>query len=93
MVPECCEMLGSQVETFRLSMICDVFYGWISADMHYSCKMSGGSQVGPSLSVQIYTSKRLSRIFGLAQRGDGVNAILDKGLMLSELGVTDLNNQ
>ena len=45
--------------------------------MHYSCKVSGGSQVGPSLSVQIYTSKRLSRALGLARRGGIVNAIPD----------------
>lgn len=42
---------------------------------------------GPSLSVQIYTLKRLSRILGLAWRGGGVNAILDKFLVLSEIGV------
>ena len=56
--------------------------------MHYSCKVSGGSQVGPSLDVQIYTVKRLSRTLGLARRGDSVNAILDKCLILSEIGVT-----
>ena len=56
--------------------------------MHYSCKVNGGSQVGPSLSVQIYTSMRLRRTLGLARRGDGVNAILDKCMILSEIGVT-----
>ena len=57
--------------------------------MHYSCKESGGSQVGPSLSVQIYTLKRLSRFLGLARRGGSINAILDKCLiqLLSEIGV------
>lgn len=57
--------------------------------MHYSCKVSGGSQVGPSLSVQIYALKRLSRLLGLARRGGRVNAILDRCLvlLLSEIGV------
>lgn len=57
--------------------------------MHYSCEASGGSQVGPSLSVQIYTLKRLSMMLGLARRGGSINAILDKCLiqLLSEIGV------
>ncbi len=57
-------------------------------DMHCSCKVSGGSQVGPSLSVETGTLKRLSRELGLAPRRGRVNAILDKCLLLSELGVT-----
>lgn len=55
--------------------------------MHYSCTVNGGSHVGLSLSVQRYTLKRLSRLLGLARRRGKVNAILDKCLMLSEIGV------
>ena len=63
-------------------------------DMHCSCKVNGGSQVGPSLlSVQTGVLKRLSRILGLARRRGRVNAILDKCLMLSELGVTGPYNE
>ena len=65
--------------------------------MHYSCKVSGGSRVGPSLSIQIYTTKRLSRTLGLARRGDSemgsVNAILDKCMILSETGVIGPDNE
>lgn len=55
--------------------------------MHYSCTVSGGSQVGPSSSGHRFTSERLSRLLGLAWRGGKVNAILDKCVLLSELAV------
>lgn len=74
-------------------MICEGFGAGSSADMHYSFKVSGGSQVGPSLSVQTDTLKRLSRMLGLARRGGRVNAILDKCLMLSEIGVSGPDNE
>ena len=61
--------------------------------MHYSFEVSGGSQVGPSSSVQIDTLKRLSRMLGLARCGGRVNAILDKCLMLSEIGVSGPDNE
>lgn len=61
--------------------------------MHYSSKVSGGSQVDPSLSVHIYTLERLHRMLGLARRGGRVNAILDKYLLLSEIGVIGLDNE
>lgn len=61
--------------------------------MHYSSKVSGGSQIGPSLSVQMCMLGRLNRILGLARRGGRVNAILDKYLMLSEIAVMGPDNE
>ena len=72
----------------RLSAKVSVLYLLPMPDMHCSYKVSGGSQVGPSLSVETGMLKRLSRILGLARRRGRVNAILDKCLVLSELGVT-----
>ena len=47
--------------------------------MHYSCTVSGGSQVGPSFSSQIRIYfEALEQNFGLARFGDRVHAILDK---------------
>ncbi len=83
-------MLTSQIATFSVTDDLQGLLCWNSADMHYSCEVNGGSQVGPSLSVQIHALKRLSRILGLARRAGSVNAILDKCLTLSKLGVTGL---
>lgn len=49
--------------------------------MHYSCTVSGGSQVILALALRyVCTLKRLSIMFGLARFGGRVHAILDKYL-------------
>ena len=78
-------MYGSQIDHILTT---DDLLCWHSADMHYSCKVSGGSQVGPSLSSKYTLQNRLSKTLGLAPGGDSVNAILDHCMILSETAVT-----